>query len=473
MTINVKNSNFKLSNFAHYYQLEDKNAFYHSLLFEIVFLDKQFSYVAELLQRGLTLNEISLSFADYKTTKVQDLINKLITANMLCKDEDDESLLNNLKENFLGNPKINVMYLLLTDKCNFRCKYCFIEQSIPADQTNKFMSKETAKSSIELFGKLANQTFSPSITFYGGEPLLNKEIFKYSLEYIHQMKEKKQLPPKTRIAVITNGSCVTQEIIDLVKKYNVAISISLDGPQEIHDSVRLSSKNEGTFLVAIDALLRLKKSGINPSVSCTIGNHNVNDLENVNEWLVEELGITGIGYNLPHSTPAFPNNQEITKIASEKLTQIYKSNRNKGVYEDRIMRKVKSFVNKKVHAFDCAGCGQQLVISPEGKVGVCHAYLGSNQYFVGHINNLHEFDPSQNSTFIEWSNRSPLNIELCLTCPALGICGGGCPANADFIKGSIWEIDSDFCTHSLKTLEWIIKDLNNQLSEVGIGVETN
>lgn len=54
------------------------------------------------------------------------------------------------------------------------------------------------------------------------------------------------------------------------------------------------------------------------------------------------------------------------------------------------------------------------------------------------------------------------NIFQCKNCPALGICGGGCPFQAEIEKGSIWDLDERFCIHAKLTLEWLIWDLLKQ-----------
>ena len=72
-----------------------------------------------------------------------------------------------------------------------------------------------------------------------------------------------------------------------------------------------------------------------------------------------------------------------------------------------------------------------------------------------------DFIAIDDPTFIEWSKLTPLNNEECYSCPALGICGGGCPINAMNLKpgNTIHSIDERFCVHSKKTLEFFIKDL--------------
>ena len=72
-----------------------------------------------------------------------------------------------------------------------------------------------------------------------------------------------------------------------------------------------------------------------------------------------------------------------------------------------------------------------------------------------------DFIAIDDPTFIEWSKLTPLNNEECYSCPALGICGGGCPINAMNLKpdNTIHSIDERFCVHSKKTLEFFINDL--------------
>ncbi|PJC01953.1 MAG: hypothetical protein CO073_01980 [Candidatus Komeilibacteria bacterium CG_4_9_14_0_8_um_filter_36_9] len=103
--------------------------------------------------------------------------------------------------------------------------------------------------------------------------------------------------------------------------------------------------------------------------------------------------------------------------------------------------------------------------------GNCHGYLGSRKHFVTTVDDM-LFNPQNDPVFMEWSYRSPLNMDICRNCPALGICGGGCPLNADFEEGSIWSLDKRFCVHCKMTLEWLIWDLYKQMN-TRLGNEVN
>lgn len=125
------------------------------------------------------------------------------------------------------------------------------------------------------------------------------------------------------------------------------------------------------------------------------------------------------------------------------------------------MRKLKSFSKAQVYFSDCAAtAGGQIVVAPNGQVGICHGCLFNKEYFVATIDD-DDFVATEDPNFIEWSQLTPLNHEECYDCPALGICGGGCPINARNLKpeNTIHSIDERFCTHAKKTLEFFIADL--------------
>jgi uncharacterized protein len=123
------------------------------------------------------------------------------------------------------------------------------------------------------------------------------------------------------------------------------------------------------------------------------------------------------------------------------------------------MRKVNAFVAGYPYIYDCGAPGDQLVVSPEGMVGVCQAYCGNKKNFVP-MDDIGK--PAEHQIWSEWRFRSPLYQEQCYSCISLAICGGGCPYNAELKTGSIWGVDEAFCIHSKKTVEYLIKDLFKQ-----------
>jgi uncharacterized protein len=138
--------------------------------------------------------------------------------------------------------------LLTTLQCNFACGYCF--QGDHGDY-NKFahrMSLETAARAAEWIAGRLNavrpETFT--LTFFGGEPLLNLPVV-YSLAE-RLWTECQARGVRMKITIITNGLLLTPEVVDRLTPYGLTgVKITLDGDRATHDRMRPLRGGQGTF----------------------------------------------------------------------------------------------------------------------------------------------------------------------------------------------------------------------------------
>ena len=117
------------------------------------------------------------------------------------------------------NHKLSLAYILVTDFCNFRCGYCFIENNLKGPSTA--MSKDLADKVINVLINEAKQVPEFRVTFYGGEPFSNSEIVFYIIEKLEQASK------KFLFSCVTNGSLITEDIAKKLKQHNVAVGLSL------------------------------------------------------------------------------------------------------------------------------------------------------------------------------------------------------------------------------------------------------
>jgi uncharacterized protein len=254
-----------------------------------------------------------------------------------------------------------------------------------------------------------------------------------------------------KIAMVTNGTRINKEIAELLKEHNVGVSVSLDGPRGITDHFR----NQGTYNQAIAGLGLLRAVGIDPGVSCTIPPSSIPHFQEILDWFLMQ-GVRNLGFNLVTRPAGGYNSEDYYRAATNLLLQAFSEFREHGIFEDRIMRKVRAFAEAKPYPFDCAACGgAQMVVAPDGQIGICHALLGTRETFVGSVTDR-AFAPENHPVWLEWSRRSPLNMPECQGCRCLGICGGGCPVNG---TNGIWGLDRGFCVHAQTILEWLVWDV--------------
>ncbi|MBS3788488.1 radical SAM protein [Candidatus Bipolaricaulota bacterium] len=143
------------------------------------------------------------------------------------------------------------LVLVVTRDCNLRCKYCvYSEEKYENMPTLKgdYMTVDTAKKAIKKYFrgfrqvKQVNPSLSPTISFYGGEPLLNFELIKEVVSFSNG-----KYSGNITFNITTNGVLLSETIIDFFAKHNFFLSISLNGPQSEHNRLRVFPTGKGTF----------------------------------------------------------------------------------------------------------------------------------------------------------------------------------------------------------------------------------
>lgn len=155
------------------------------------------------------------------------------------------------------NDNLKGIILQVTQNCNLRCKYCVYSGSyINRQHNNKRMTLDTAKAAIDFFWRHSSKSNNLSFGFYGGEPLLEFELIKKTVDYI---KEKFQ-GKKYTFTITTNATLLKEEQIRFLAENDFQLVISLDGPSEIQNANRVFADGErGTFETVMENLKLIKE----------------------------------------------------------------------------------------------------------------------------------------------------------------------------------------------------------------------
>lgn len=454
----------KYSRFTHTYDLGDAVALYHSLRMKPVYLKKD---TYESLQTWLA------SSSCYQISNAPDNIINEVTElarwKILTQEENEDDKVFNFVKSHIPTSATSICYFILSEQCNLACKYCFLGNNDKSKRSNfceENMSIETADKAIEFFVRQMKESnmdpeeSEPAIIFYGGEPLVNFPVLEYVASKINSLRETEKYLKKVELSMVSNGLLLTEDRINRLTELGVSIAISIDGATEEANSMRVDVAGNPVYHKILDSIKLCQKLNANISLSITLSEDTIKNTQNVLD-LIDKYNIKSLGFNIMMSSDTFVLPQKYNEEAAQFIIDEFIELRKRGVYEDRMMRKLKAFSKAKIYFSDCgATAGGQIVISPNGQVGICHGCLHNKEYFVSNIND-DKFIAVNDPTFKEWSSLTPLNNEECYSCEALGICGGGCPINAMYLKegNTIHSLDERFCVHSKKTLEFFIKDL--------------
>lgn len=158
----------------------------------------------------------------------------------------------------LSQGSLSIMLLQVTRACNFKCRYCAFSDDTNLERChqNKRMTWEIAKTAVDFLYKNSFYSKKVQIGFYGGEPLLEKELIKKIVTYANHLFNNKEI----NYVMTTNLSLLSDDFIDVIENNPFKIAISLDGPPELHNkNRRFACNGEGTFDLIVNKLNKLKK----------------------------------------------------------------------------------------------------------------------------------------------------------------------------------------------------------------------
>lgn len=453
-----------VSRFVKCFDLDDVIALYHSLRMKPVYVQKaQYEELLGFLNnaRPTSLNEFPSALAH--------VAKELQKCKILTQKENEDNEVLQFVRSRIPAPSVNVCYFILSEQCNLACKYCFLGNNDP-ERRKKFssekMTKETAEQALSFFVRQIkfsgnqNPDNKPTIIFYGGEPLLNFGVLEYVALRVRDLGRLEPCMKNAELSVITNGILLDEYKLKRLKELHISIAISIDGCSEEANEQRIDVAGRSTFAKVVKVLDMARKLDVSISLSVTLTEKTIKDKASILE-LISTYGVKGFGFNILMSDETFVLSDEYNINAAEFIIDIFRDLRELGIYEDRIMRKLKAFSKAQVYFSDCAAtAGSQVVITPDGSVGICHGCIAERHFFNASIYD-EKFNANTSPLFIEWSQLTPVNKEECLTCEALGICGGGCPINALHCKdgNTIHSLDERFCVHAKKTIKFLIEDL--------------
>lgn len=141
------------------------------------------------------------------------------------------------------------IYIDITDKCQLNCKHCLTKKLNLQNEIEYEKIKDIIYECKEHGAFL--------VKLGGGEPLLHPNI----LDIIKGFSDANML-----VSLSTNGYLINDNLAKFMKKYNVKVSISLEGPKEVNDYIR----GRGHYEAAIRALKVLKRNNCNVILRVTL-----------------------------------------------------------------------------------------------------------------------------------------------------------------------------------------------------------
>ena len=311
------------------------------------------------------------------------------------------------KEKFIDNEKDISVLIHTTDKCNFKCVYCFKKQK-PLDLSDDNWDNlyKYAKKKMQ-----SGKTETICFAFYGGEPLLR---FQQIVDFMTRINELALDYPATKVfyRMTTNGYLLTSDRYDILSSLGLgSLQITLDGFAETHDKTRPLLNGKGSWEKIVENLRYINTC--NDDVIVLIRT-------NFNSTNIESLGAFDKWFNENFSKEKFA----LGKMPITRYSEM--------VDEDLVADTTDDEVIKILDSNDANKCRELLknfgmaceytkkgkwALSTAGFVSHCEEFT-DDRTIVGYLNN--DGDIVYNVDIEDWNNR--LETEYCKECIMYPMC---------------------------------------------------
>lgn len=336
-----------------------------------------------------------------------------------------------------------------TRTCNLKCRHCYM-----SSDAKKYQNELTTAEAKQFIDDLADFNV-PVLLFSGGEPLIRPDFFELA-----DYAAKKGVRP----TLSTNGTLITPEVARKIKDIGVGyVGISLDGLREVNDKFRGKA---GAFEAAMNGIKNCVAVDQRVGLRFTINHHNIQELENIFDFIEEENINRVCFYHLVYSVRGNQMmDEDVTAEESRRAMDI-------------IIRRTRDFeergLKKEILTVDnhCDGVYMYLKALQEGKdelaqqikkyiamnggnrSGMAFAevdplgYVHPDQFTQHHtFGNVRErkfgdiWQDTTNPIMAGLKDRKPLLKGRCSKCKFLDNCNGNFRTRAEARTGDFWESD--------------------------------
>lgn len=378
--------------------------------------------------------------------------------------ENNEVICSYFMPNILVLPTLN---------CQASCSYCF-----GPHMKSPVMTYEVVQKTAEWVNRLAGQAQfytqdqRVNIIFHGGEPLLaGHDYYEKALPAFVE-----NISSDVSFSMLSNLWALDERYADILKRYNVTVAASLDGPQEINDLQR----GEGYFKRTMAGLQMLRDRGIPVFAICTFTPLSAPKADEIFDFFLEQK----LDFQFKTVVEPFEANgrkvdtlpyEEHLKLI-EKLLQRYIGHSGQ-IRVKSLERMVRSIIKRENAMYIAGNClGKQLAVDPEGGIYNCQRFVGMKEYRWATVTeNPSMKQLSSTLGYCIYSRRLEKLRDECLDCSYFDICEGGCAYNAfnNQLKNGVESFRDPDCRAYKGILDNIVEMIGELMAYSGTNSDVN
>lgn len=191
-------------------------------------------------------------------------------------------------------PAALTAWLHVTNDCNLRCTYCYV------DKTDAAMDEVTGKAAIDAIirSALAHHFPAVNLKYAGGEATLNFKLVQTLHLYAKQQTAQAGL--QLYSGVLSNGVALTKGMLDFLREQAIQLMISLDGSAAEHDRQRIFVNGRGSYGQVTRSIDRALAQGVQPHLSITVTGESVAGLADAVRFALDRALLFNLNFYREH-----------------------------------------------------------------------------------------------------------------------------------------------------------------------------
>lgn len=329
------------------------------------------------------------------------------------------------------------LHLLLNEKCNFKCKYCYSASG----RSSAELTMDQIAPMVDYFLSASRSAVNDRTIMFmgGGEPALSWNILKEATIYAAGVAEREGV--KVHFSITTNGSILNDEMIEFFKKHNFTVQLSFEVLPDVQNEQR------GQWETVARNVKRLTEAGVNNYVRSTITERNVDRIPEMVEFCHREFPqVTKLSCQQVVD-PDFFTSPEIVADFFDRYFRSFKEGERLAARYGITLRSSSSHLlnYSKRERF----CYNLVCLTPYGTLTACPDVSSPIEpdyeaAVFGHIDTNGKNIDIDHGRFAEISSASIHTIEKCHSCYARWNCGSGCPSSRRVYRPEIFD---SICDH--------------------------
>jgi uncharacterized protein len=309
------------------------------------------------------------------------------------------------------------------------------------------MDFDTARAAIDMLFAESGERRGVHITFFGGETLMNFPLLERVVEYANQQAE--ALGRSIDFSLTTNATLLTPAIIQFLSVNRIGVTVSMDGPPELHDALRVFANGRGSYdIIAPKVRELLAAHRTRPIAARVTLTSSVTDVGRIYRHLKHDLGFHEVGF-----APVTTSPDRLYAIGERGMADVFEQFRVlAGEYLEFALRgELHGFSNvsdtlaelyQGVNKSHPCGAGLGLMgVGPSGDIAPCHRFVDSDAHALGNI--ATGIDRAKQQAFLD---RGHIDGKYdCHSCFARPLCAGGCHHEAYVRYGDTGHPNLHYC----------------------------